>query len=398
MAHFDLPPVVLVGGRHTGLSWTGKSSLIAGICGVHVGSKTMCPVEWTIMSSTIWKGRVAVAYLTSSICAKNFTSVTRPVFLNPERMCSSPEDLLLLIRKGEILALSGSQNFESVMAMDADMVHEAYIKMIPTTQQPSRGIVYVRLCIPNFETTVKIVDLPGKYLRCTMIDHYSDLSRQLTHETLTMPKASFGTTYVAERPLSPFLSAQMVSKAIVLPPLTRLLNTCVPSDLTTNAKGLPFLKSITKDVGLDWAYGAQYIDKLLGCLLTSSQVTLVLSYAADTVVEADWLDILKESGQEEGPQTCFLFLIPQQRPPFVTNDLSKLRRREELLLRLRAPWAQGSTGLYRDCFGVLSILESWQAISDTMVQQEVRRPCLELWKYFVILFKFVTSLAIALVQ
>ncbi|KDR83001.1 hypothetical protein GALMADRAFT_220987 [Galerina marginata CBS 339.88] len=296
------PKVVLVGPRAS-----GKSTLVASVSGVLLGTSTTCPVEWNIRQSDTrtWSAKVSVGYFSSKIFNYQKLRVRGSLSLNDEEgPCHSPAQLLRLLRKAEIAGFSPGQNIQAILSMDEITVTRKYSNML-LSSLPSRGVIYVEMLVPSFSPReITIVDLPG--LRET---GYSDIIRH--------------TKNVAR-----FYAAQ---EGVLLAVVIRITDRkSKPPALSTIGEG-------------KWNKGT----------------TVILTHGQEALAETRWLEIL--AGETEKPYIPLCFHLPDLRCAFAFTepDIRRLRQDEAAYFLFSEPWSslphQTAAQL-----GVLNILRQWE--------------------------------------
>ncbi|KDR68962.1 hypothetical protein GALMADRAFT_145982 [Galerina marginata CBS 339.88] len=153
------PKIVLVGPTAS-----GKSTLVASISGILIGTRTTCPFEWNICRSDTdtWSAEVSVGYHFRTLFDSKRLLVHGATSLTEDGPCSTPVQLLRLLGRAQIIAFSPFQDPVAILSMDDEAVSRNYSEIL-LSSLPSKGVIYVDLMVPGFTSRgITIVDLPGK--------------------------------------------------------------------------------------------------------------------------------------------------------------------------------------------------------------------------------------------
>lgn len=124
---------------------------------IYLGTATTCPVEWHLSPSATWAATVSVAHRQLNISS---SAIDATVPQKVGNTCSTLPELLLLLKKAELLTLYPGIDVSSVSLLSKDAVDAALVSMAASL---SGGIVYIDLQCQQISQEITIVDTPGQW-------------------------------------------------------------------------------------------------------------------------------------------------------------------------------------------------------------------------------------------
>ncbi|KJA22982.1 hypothetical protein HYPSUDRAFT_54623 [Hypholoma sublateritium FD-334 SS-4] len=140
-----------------GAQGSGKSTFIGSITGICLGIPTLCPVEWNIIPAANWSATVSVAHH-----KPNTLSATGIGFTPPKQIgdiCSSPSQLISLLKRAEILTIYPGIDMAHVFTLNEGTIGTI---LASSTSRISGGMICITLKYPCVLLTkqITIVDVP----------------------------------------------------------------------------------------------------------------------------------------------------------------------------------------------------------------------------------------------